>query len=125
MKSTLLGITVNLGLSITKISAGMVGHSFALVADGLESGADVLSGFVVFFGLKIAVKPPDMDHPYPRGHCRPDCSVDLATEQLQDERLRFSTHPRARNISALSACGAIHSYWCDLGLSPPFHPHSR
>jgi divalent metal cation (Fe/Co/Zn/Cd) transporter len=44
MRSTLLGILVILGLSATKISAGEVGHSFALVADGLESAADVLSG---------------------------------------------------------------------------------
>ena len=71
MRSTLLGILVNLGLSVTKISAGLVGHSFALVADGLESGADVLSGLVVFFGLKIAVKPPDTDHPYGHGKAEP------------------------------------------------------
>ncbi len=49
----------------------MVGHSFGLVADGLESGADVLSGLVVFFGLKIAVKPPDADHPYGHGKAEP------------------------------------------------------
>jgi cation diffusion facilitator family transporter len=71
MKSTLLGILVNLSLSATKISVGLVGHSFALMADGLESGADVLSGFVVFFGLKIAVKPPDRDHPYGHGKAEP------------------------------------------------------
>jgi cation diffusion facilitator family transporter len=71
MRSTLLGILVNLGLSVTKISAGAVGHSFALVADGLESGADVLSGLVVFFGLKIAIKPPDRDHPYGHGKAEP------------------------------------------------------
>jgi cation diffusion facilitator family transporter len=71
MRSTLLGILVNLGLSATKISAGAVGHSFALVADGLESGADVLSGLVVFFGLKIAIMPPDRDHPYGHGKAEP------------------------------------------------------
>jgi cation diffusion facilitator family transporter len=37
----------------------------------LESGADVLSGLVVFFGLKIAVKPPDTDHPYGHGKAEP------------------------------------------------------
>ena len=71
MRSTLLGILVNLGLSAAKISAGAVGHSFALLADGLESGADVLSGLVVFFGLKIAIKPPDKDHPYGHGKAEP------------------------------------------------------
>ena len=62
---------MNLGLSVTKISTGIVGHSFALVADGLESGADVLSGLAVFFGLKLAVKPPDADHPYGHGKAEP------------------------------------------------------
>src|SRR5450755_1218962 len=71
MRSTVLGIVVNLGLSVSKISAGTLGHSFALVADGLESGTDVLSGLVVFVGLKIAVKPPDRDHPYGHGKAEP------------------------------------------------------
>jgi len=34
------------------------GHSFTLVADGLESASDVVSGLVVLFGLKLSVKPP-------------------------------------------------------------------
>jgi divalent metal cation (Fe/Co/Zn/Cd) transporter len=34
-----------------------MGHSFALVADGLESITDVFSGRAVSFGLKIAAKP--------------------------------------------------------------------
>ena len=40
------------------------GALFALLADGLESGADVLSGHVVCSVLKITVKPRDADHPY-------------------------------------------------------------
>jgi divalent metal cation (Fe/Co/Zn/Cd) transporter len=43
-KSTILGILVNIGLALAKCSAGFFGNSFALVADGLESLADVLSG---------------------------------------------------------------------------------
>jgi cation diffusion facilitator family transporter len=66
-KSTVIGIFVNLGLGLGKCSAGLVGNSFALVADGLESIADVFSGLVVYFGLKIAAKPPDADHPYGHG----------------------------------------------------------
>ncbi|QNI35156.1 cation transporter [Alloacidobacterium dinghuense] len=44
MKSAILGIFVNLGLALIKCSAGLLGGSFALVADGLESITDVLSG---------------------------------------------------------------------------------
>lgn len=41
-KSSLIGILVNLALALTKCTAGLVGHPFALVADGLESAADVV-----------------------------------------------------------------------------------
>ena len=40
MKSTLPGIFVNLGLALIKCLAGLLGDSFALVADGLESIMD-------------------------------------------------------------------------------------
>jgi cation diffusion facilitator family transporter len=71
IKSTLLGIAMNFALSLMKCSAGLIGHSFALVADGLESGADVLSGLAVYFGLRLAAKPPDKDHPYGHGKAEP------------------------------------------------------
>ena len=74
-KSTLLGISVNLALGLAKCCAGLLGNSFALVADGLESITDVLSGLVVYFGLKIAIKPPDKDHPYGHGKAEPIASV--------------------------------------------------
>jgi len=75
MRSAVLGIFVNLGLGLAKCAAGWLGNSFALVADGLESVADVLSGLVVYFGLKIAIKPPDADHPYGHGKAEPIAAV--------------------------------------------------
>jgi cation diffusion facilitator family transporter len=71
MKSALLGIGVNFALALAKCSAGFLGRSFALIADGVESLADVFSGLVVYFGLKIAIKPPDADHPYGHGKAEP------------------------------------------------------
>ncbi len=75
MKSTVLGILANLGLAVVKCSAGLLGNSFALVADGLESVTDVFTGLVVYFGLKIAIKPPDSDHPYGHGKAEPIAAV--------------------------------------------------
>jgi divalent metal cation (Fe/Co/Zn/Cd) transporter len=54
MRSTLVGVVVNLFLALTKCTAGFLGHSFALIADGLESAADVITGLVVYLGLRIA-----------------------------------------------------------------------
>lgn len=75
MKSALLGIFVNLGLAVVKCVAGLLGHAFALVADGLESIMDVFGGLVVYFGLKIAVRPPDARYPYGRGKAEPMAAV--------------------------------------------------
>src|SRR5579871_3279043 len=74
-RSTALGILVNLGLAVTKSTAGWLGNSFALLADGVESLTDVFSGLVVYFGLKIATKPPDTHHPYGYGKAEPIAAV--------------------------------------------------
>ena len=100
MKSTVLGILINLGLALTKFSAGLFGNSFALVADGLESITDVLSGLVVYFGLKVAVKPPDADHPYGHGKAEPLAAVVVSLALMAAafaiiyEGIREITEPR-------------------------------
>jgi len=40
-------------------------------ADGLESAADVITGLVVYLGLRIALRPPDDNHPYGHGKAEP------------------------------------------------------
>ena len=63
IRSSLLGVGINLALATVKCAAGVIGHSFALVADGIESLSDVISSGVVAIGLWLAIKPPDCDHP--------------------------------------------------------------
>lgn len=75
MKSSLVGIGSNLVLAGFKCVAGVLGHSFALVADGIESLSDVVSSTVVFFGLRFAIKPPDEDHPYGHGKAEPIAAI--------------------------------------------------
>jgi len=65
--ASLAGIAVNVALAIIKISTGIVGNSYALVADGIESSADILSSFIVWSGLRISVIPADREHPYGHG----------------------------------------------------------
>lgn len=62
-----VGMAVNVVLAIIKIVTGIVGHSYALIADGIESTADIVSSLVVWTGLKISALPPDEDHPYGHG----------------------------------------------------------
>lgn len=60
-------VVVNLALSAVKITAGVVGNSYALVADGVESLADALSSIIVWSGLRLSGVPPDEDHPFGHG----------------------------------------------------------
>jgi cation diffusion facilitator family transporter len=71
LRSSLLGIVINLTLALVKCAAGLIGHSFALLADGVESFLDVISSSVVYYGLRLAIKPPDKDHPYGHGKADP------------------------------------------------------
>ncbi len=67
-RTALVGAVINLVLSVVKISAGVVGHSQALVADGIHSLSDLLSDALVLFAGNHAVQEPDHEHPY--GHAR-------------------------------------------------------
>nr|CRH06632.1 putative Cation diffusion facilitator family transporter [Candidatus Magnetococcus massalia] len=66
-RAILVGVVVNLLLSIGKIIAGVVGHSAALVADGVHSASDLVSDGVVWLGMRIARQAPDEEHPYGHG----------------------------------------------------------
>lgn len=71
IRTTIIGIAINIVLAILKGVAGILGNSFALVADAIESISDVLTSTVVFIGLKVASKEPDEDHPYGHGKAEP------------------------------------------------------
>jgi cation diffusion facilitator family transporter len=63
----LAGIVTSFTLAVIKITAGLTGHSTAVVADGLESAGDVLASGLVLFALTLSAKPADEDHPYGHG----------------------------------------------------------
>lgn len=66
-----VGLAVNVLLAIIKIAAGILGNSYALIADGIESTTDVVSSLVVWTGLKISSLPADENHPYGHGKAEP------------------------------------------------------
>ncbi len=68
MRAALLGLVVNLALGAVKLAGGVIGDSFALISDAVNSLGDSLSSVVVLFALWVAQKPADEEHPY--GHTR-------------------------------------------------------
>lgn len=76
VKATYLSILGNIGLALCKFVAGYFGHSYALIADAIESTADVFSSILVLFGLKYSSRPADENHPY--GHGKAEALVTFA-----------------------------------------------
>jgi cation diffusion facilitator family transporter len=76
----LLSTVIGTLLAIVNIAVGLLAHSTALVSDGFENGADVVSSGIVFFGLVLASRPPDQNHPY--GHGRYETLAGLAVGGL-------------------------------------------
>ena len=102
---------INLILAIIKLIAGIVGHAYALVADAVESTADIFSSLVVYGGLHIAAQPADENHPY--GHGRAEAlagalvaimlliaGVGIAIEAVREIRTPHHT-PKAWTLAVL------------------------
>ena len=71
IRITYFSIVGNASLAIIKGFAGFFGNSYALIADAIESTADIFSSFLVLFGLKYASRPADKNHPYGHGRAEP------------------------------------------------------
>lgn len=71
LRATLVGLAGNTILTTAKFTAGILGHSHALVADAVESLADILSSLIVWRAVVVAAAPADADHPYGHGKAEP------------------------------------------------------
>jgi cation diffusion facilitator family transporter len=67
IRAAQVGVLVNAALAAIKFAAGVFGNTYALVADAVESMADIFASLVVWGGLHIAAQPADEDHPFGHG----------------------------------------------------------
>lgn len=82
MRSTVLGIVGNAVLAVIKLVSGVLGNSYALIADSMESTLDVFGSLLVWGGLRIAGAPPDDDHPFGHGRAEPLTAMVVALTLL-------------------------------------------
>jgi len=71
IQSAQLGLLVNTLLAVTKLVAGVLGNAYALIADAVESIADIFSSLVVWGGLRIATRAADDRYPFGYGKAEP------------------------------------------------------
>ena len=67
IKTSIFSIIGNVLFAVVKFVAGILGNSYALIADAIESTADVFASILVWIGLKYSTKPADDNHPYGHG----------------------------------------------------------
>lgn len=65
-KVTIISILLNIGLTVIKVIAGILGNSTAIIADGLHSASDIITSIGILIGNRISRKPRDDEHQY--GH---------------------------------------------------------
>lgn len=66
-RAALVGLCINVVLVVAKLTAGIIGHSYALVADAIESSTDIFGSLIVWGGLRVTARPADEDYPYGYG----------------------------------------------------------
>src|SRR6476469_3485606 len=67
IRAAQIGMVVNAALAIIKLVAGVLGNTYALVADAVESTADIFGSLIVWGGLRVASRDPDEDYPFGYG----------------------------------------------------------
>ena len=78
IRAAQLGLLVNAVLAVVKLVAGILGNSYALVADAIESTADVFASLVVWGGLHVAGRDPDENYPFGYGKAEVLAAVAVA-----------------------------------------------
>jgi cation diffusion facilitator family transporter len=70
-QATQTSILVNAALAIVKFLTGVLGNSYALIADGIESSSDIFSSAIVWSGLRVSAREADENFPYGYGKAEP------------------------------------------------------
>lgn len=64
LRTSLIGIVVNLLLAGFKAVVGLSTHSIAILMDAVNNLSDVLSSVITVAGAKLACRNPDFEHPF-------------------------------------------------------------
>jgi len=75
IRATLIGLGVNCTLGVVKLVGGVLGQSFALISDSVNSLGDSIASVFTIVALRYAQLPPDEEHPY--GHTRAEAIAGL------------------------------------------------
>ena len=105
LKTTLVGIIISAFLAIIKGLGGIFGHSYALIADAIESASDVLTSAMLWAGLKWSSKPPDENHPYGHGKIEALVAIGIAIALIDPYAQGMSSSSTSRIAATTQGYG--------------------
>lgn len=94
----LRGVLLNLMLAMVKLAGGVFGHTYALIADAMESLIDVVTSLLVWVGFQVAKRPPDAEHPY--GHGKAESLAALFVAGVMLAAAAWIAHHALREIQS-------------------------
>lgn len=122
IRTSIVGIIVNLILVLFKMLVGMVTGSIAIILDAVNNMGDALSSIITIVGTKLAGKAPDNKHPYGYGRIEYLTSVIIAAIVLMAgatslrESIDKVLHPQSANYTVVSlviiAVGVVAKFLC-------------
>ena len=77
-RAALMAMGISALLGGVKVASGVAGHSYALIADGVESLLDIVSSLAVWGSLKVAAADPNKRYPYGYGKAEPLAGLAIA-----------------------------------------------
>ena len=77
---SVVGIVLNLLISLGKLTVGLLFASVSVMADAINNISDACTSLLALVGFRISAKPADRDHPY--GHARMEYVISLVVSFL-------------------------------------------
>jgi cation diffusion facilitator family transporter len=114
-RSTWVSVAVNVVLSATQVTVGILARSQGLIADGVHSLSDLIADFVVLFANHFSHKDADQDHPY--GHQRFETAAALVLGVLLlavGVGMLWSAFHKLESPETVSKVGAV-ALWVAAG----------
>lgn len=66
-RAAVLSLASNLTFLVLKLAAAIVSGSVALLGDAVDSAEDLIASAVALFSVRLAIRPPDLEHPFGHG----------------------------------------------------------
>ena len=108
IKTSVIGIIVNVLLAGFKAVVGLMTHSIAIVLDAVNNISDAASSIITIAGIKLAGKEPDKEHPFGHGRIEYLSAMIISVIVLYagisslSESVKEIIHPETPNYNIVS-----------------------